>query len=563
MTELWSTACRDWQQRLESGRTLVPDLPLFEDQADLGEGCFRDIRIPDIAGTPRIGDVAGDWIFPIVRAVFGSFDKAAGRRMIREFFISVSKKNGKTFLGASIMLTAMILNRRPQAEMILVAPTKDIADRAFKQVEGSILLADVLRKTFHIARHVRTITDRVRGATLMVKAADTDVITGVKSMVTLLDETHVFSEKSNAADIFVEIRGALASRPDGFLVQITTQSKRPPAGVFKQELQNARDVRDGKLELPLLPVLYEYPRDIVASQEWRRNEKLWPLVNPNLGLSVDMGFLRDELMKAEREGINALTLFASQHFNIEIGIALGSDRWAGAEFWERQTDPSLTLEELLERSEVVVCGMDGGGLDDLFGFCVLGRDRDGRDKASKSWLCWSHAWCHSSVLVRRQQIAPRLLDFQSRGELTICDDELGDLEAMQAIIADIKARNILAHVAVDPAGVGDIVDAMAAIGITEEAKSLWPVGQGFRLMNALKTSERRLAKRTLWHSENTMMNWSVSNLKIEPTATAIRATKMHAGDAKIDAAMAMFNACDVMSTLPEPMRAPNYDVIFA
>ena len=96
------------------------------------------------------------------------------------------------------------------------------------------------------------------------------MITGVKSTVTLLDETHVFSEKSNAADIFVEIRGALASRPDGFLVQITTQSKRPPAGVFRQELQNARDVRDGKLELPLLPVLYEYPRPIVMSQEWRR-----------------------------------------------------------------------------------------------------------------------------------------------------------------------------------------------------------------------------------------------------------------------------------------------------
>ena len=71
-----------------------------------------------------------------MRAVFGSFDKAANRRMIREFFISVAKKNGKTFLGAAIMLTALILNRRPNAEMILVAPTKDIADRAFRQVEG-------------------------------------------------------------------------------------------------------------------------------------------------------------------------------------------------------------------------------------------------------------------------------------------------------------------------------------------------------------------------------------------------------------------------------------------
>lgn len=563
MADGWNLSCLDWQERLIDGRSLVPDLPLFEDEAAKALRVFKRLRIPDIQGTPTIGEAAGEWIFPIVSAVFGSFDRSINRRLIREFFLLVSKKNAKTLTGSQIMLTAMIVNQRPAAEMVFVAPTKDIADRAFKTAAGAIRLDGELTKLFHIAGHTRTIQNRLSGATLQVKAADTDVITGVRSTVTLLDETHVFSERSNAAEIFMEIRGALASRPDGFLLQITTQSKKPPAGVFKAELQNARDVRDGKLDLPVLPILYEYPRDVVMTQRWRTDEGLWPLVNPNLGLSVDLAFLRDELKKAEREGGGALTLFASQHFNIEIGLALGTDRWPGAEFWERQTDPTLTLEQVLDRSEVVVCGLDGGGLDDLLGFAVLGRDRDGRDKASKSWLLWSHAWCHTSVLTRRQQIAPRLLDFEARGELTICDDELGDLAAIQQIVADIKARGLLAHVAVDPAGVGEVVDVLAAIGVTEDNKMLWPVGQGFRLMNAIKTCERRLIKRTLWHSENTMMNWCVGNLKIEPTATAIRATKMHAGDAKIDAAMACFDAADVLSTNPDPVRPPVYDIVFA
>ncbi len=47
------------------------------------------------------------------------------------------------------------------------------------------------------------------------------------------------------------------------------------------------------------------------------------------------------------------------------------------------------------------------------------------------------------------------------------------------------------------------------------------------------------------------MDWTVSNLKIEPTATAIRATKQNAGDAKIDPAMALFNAVTVMSRNPD------------
>lgn len=41
-----------------------------------------------------------------------------------------------------------------------------------------------------------------------------------------------------------------------------------------------------------------------------------------------------------------------------------------------------------------------------------------------------------------------------------------------------------------------------------------------------------------------------SRNKIEPTATAIRATKQNAGDAKIDPAMAMFDAATVMSRNP-------------
>ncbi|HPB23578.1 MAG TPA: hypothetical protein PLL48_14765, partial [Novosphingobium sp.] len=59
-----------------------------------------------------------------------------------------------------------------------------------------------------------------------------------------------------------------------------------------------------------------------------------------------------------------------------------------------------------------------------------------------------------------------------------------------------------------------------------------------------------------------LMAWCVGNIKIEPTATAIRATKANAGDAKIDPVMAMFDAVTVMSRNPEPKRAPEYQMIF-
>ena len=75
------------------------------------------------------------------------------------------------------------------------------------------------------------------------------------------------------------------------------------------------------------------------------------------------------------------------------------------------------------------------------------------------------------------------------------------------------------------------------------------------MMNALKTGERKLANGTLLHADQPLMDWCVANLKIEATATAIRATKQHAGDAKIDPAMALFNATTVMATNPDACRS--------
>jgi phage terminase large subunit-like protein len=564
----WRTACPGWEARLLAGQSLVPDLPLFRTEADRAVRVFDRLRIPDVPGKPRFKEAIGDWFRDIVAALFGSYDARRNVRMIQEVFLLVSKKNSKSTGAAGIMVTAAIMCRRPEAELVLIAPTKVIADISFRQASGMIKADPKLATLFHLQRNTRTITHRVSGVTIQIKAADTDTITGGKQYGTLVDETHVFAAKAKAADIFIEARGALAAHPDGFLIQITTQSKDPPAGVFKSELAKARDVRDGKLDRPILPVLYEFPKHMAQGGTWKER-RYWPLVNPNLGRSVSEDFLARELATAEREGPGQLALFASQHFNVEIGLALRSDRWPGAEHWQKRADPKLTLEAVLERSEVVVIGIDGGGLDDLFGLVVLGRAKapasrqpagddaeggaaDAAELLRRQWFAWGHAWCHKGVLERRQSIAPTLLDFEKAGELTIVGDELEDISAIIEIVRQVNDRGLLASVAVDPAGIGELVDALAAIGVTQEGKQVVGAPQGYAMMNAIKTAERKLANGTLWHSGSGLMAWAVGNLKIEPTATAIRATKQHAGDAKIDPVMALFDAVTVMSTNPEP-----------
>ncbi len=157
---MWSTACPDWERRLLAGEVLVPDLPLYKAEAARALRMFKRLRIPDVFGTPTMAEACGEWFFPIVAALFGSYDTALNKRMIQEYFLLIPKKNAKSSNGGAVMVVALLMNRRPSAEFLLIAPTKEIADIAFKQASGTILLDPTLKKLFHIQRHIRLITGR-------------------------------------------------------------------------------------------------------------------------------------------------------------------------------------------------------------------------------------------------------------------------------------------------------------------------------------------------------------------------------------------------------------------
>jgi phage terminase large subunit-like protein len=554
-----STAVPDWQDRILAGRSLVPTIPLNTELADRAERVFRRLRLPDVLHRPRIGDSGCEWFIPIVRALFGAYDPDVDSRTIQEVFLLVPKKNAKTTLAAALMVTALIVNLVPNAEAQLIAPTKMVADLAFGQAKGMIRADPELLKKFHIQDHTKRITHRESAAFLQVKAADTDAITGSKAHYTLIDETHVFGSHAGASGLFVEIRGALASRPGGFLFQISTQSKSPPAGVFRAELDRARAVRDGRVQAPLLAVLYELPPSMQAAAKdgepapWE-DPATFGLVNPNLNRSTSADYIARALASAREEGPAALALVASQHLNIEVGIGLNADGWAGAEFWSRGKGGPATLAELIARCEVITIGIDGGGLDDLLGIGVIGRESGDGEAAKRRWFGWAHAVITPEGLSRRKQNAPLYADFARAGDLTITSPDIDDLEVIKAIVEQADASGKLAQVGVDNAGIGSIVDMLAEIDITADNGALTAVGQGIRLMGASKTIERRLRTRSFLHGNGTMLGWCASNAKTRQTSTASLIERAASGYGKIDPLMALFNAAELMSRHPSPRQ---------
>ena len=533
----WLTACPDWEDRIKTGKTLVPELPLFKGEAERAVAIFNRLRLPDVPDQPTMLDAAGKWQQDLVAALFGSYDPVANIRNIREVFELVPKKNSKTTKGAAIMLTAVLMSRRPRAEFLMVAPTHDVANLAFAQVVGMIEADAVLKSKFQIQEHLKRVIFRPTGAFLKVKSFDPKIVTGAKPAGVLLDELHVIAENHNADRVIGQLRGGLISQPEGFMLTITTQSERPPSGMFRSELMKARAVRDGSLVAPILPILYEFPESV----DWRDN-KNWHMVTPNNGRSITVERLIPDYQQAEAAGEEELRRWASQHLNIEIGLALKSDSWAGAEFWE-SCNEGVTLDRILNECEVIDIGIDGGGLDDLLGLGVVGRE-----KGTQRWMFWTHAWAHPSVLKRNKQSAQRLKDFETDGDLTMVEHIGDDVEAVADICDRIMRSGLLDKIGVDPHGLGGILEALNDRGI--DGDKIIGISQGWRMQGAIKTAERKLAEGAMIHGGQPLMAWCVSNARVEPRGNAVSITKQGSGSAKIDCLMAMFDAVSLMALNP-------------
>lgn len=549
----WSTACPDWEARIVAGQPLTPCPPLYPDQAAAAWAIFSELRMVDAPGSPKMGKVVKPWVRDFVEAIFGAYNPETGRRLIKEFMLLISKKNGKSTIAAGIMITALLLNWRLEGEYIVLAPTKEVADNSYKPMAAMIRADDELAVLLKVQDHIRTITHLMTNATLKVVAADGETVSGKKAIGVFVDELWLFGKNPRADAMLLEATGGLASRPEGFVIFATTQSDDPPAGAFLSRLLYARGVRDGRIHDPAFyPVLYEFPEHMLKAGAHREVANAY-VTNPNMGTSVDEEFIERGFRQAQEKGEVEFRGFLAKHLNVQIGLALMSNRWPGADFWEQQgLRPALTLEDLLARSEVATVGIDGGGLDDLLGLAVIGRERE-----TRRWLLWTRAWAHPSVMERRKIEAARFEDFAKQGDLVLVERIGEDVEQVAAAVLQVEQSGLLDKVGADSAGIGAILDAMVEAGVPQE--KIVAISQGWRLGGAIKTTERKLAEGVIEHGGQPMMAWCVGNAKVEPRGNAILITKQASGSAKIDPLMATFDAVSLMELNPPAQCGSVYE----
>lgn len=549
----WTTSLPDWEERIVARQSMVPVAPLFPEVAADAMDVFGALRMMEADGGPTMAEACLPWVNELVAALFGSYDPVRKRRLITNYLLMVSKKNGKSMIAAGVMLTALILNTRQAAEFIILAPTKEAADNAYKPIREMILADDELQARFHEQQYYKTVTDRLTNATLKVVAADSATVTGKKATGVFVDELHEFGKSAKAAAMLTEATGGIASRPEGFVFYCTTQSAEPPAGVFLDKLNYARKVRDGKvIDKRFLPVIYEFPAHMLEAKAYEDLSNAY-ITNPNWNVSVDAEVIEQKIQEARESGEHAVRDVQAKHLNVQVGMNLSSQRWTGADFWEQNGDKRVTLDYILRECEVVTIGIDGGGLDDLLGFAVEGRKKD-----SEHCLLWNKAWVHPIGIERRKSEESKYRDFERAGDLVVVERPRQDIEEAAALCKAVYDAGLLAQIGLDPERTHKVIfRALVDAGIPEDL--IIGISQGWKLTGAMAVAERVLQAGELTHSGADMMAWCVGNAKVVPSGNAVLITKQASGTGKIDPLMASLNAITIMATNPEAKRKSVYE----
>jgi len=497
------TACPNWELRLQLGQVPFNTdlLPMQTESADKMSAIFKRLRMPDLPGQPRIGDLeGGEWIDYVARAVWGG-------REVREAFICIAKKQSKSAHGGLMFFSAFLADKIPTQRYTCIAPTIAIARLVFDIIVGAIDADPTLASVLIVRRHVREVEHRNTGSILRVLPFSPEALTGLRGNV-LLDEVWLLGTKMAGEKLRAQLKGALAATPSAKLIYITTTSDTIPVGMFAQLLKYARAVRDGDVVDPTFLVAIWEPWE--GCDPWN-NEDVWPMLLPSFPHIVQPEFYRSVIREANNSGPSAIVRDKAQFFNVTAEENIQGETWVISEYLPSVSTRKVTLDEIITKCNSVAIGIDLGGADDLSAATVIGQDAD-----TSIWYVWAKAWATKLAMTRNPKIAAKLQDFVNDGDLDVIENG-GDVVPMVDLCIKVREAGVLHGIGIDPAGAADLVDALVEAEFDTESDEPEVMGVGqtaYRLNAAVETFERRVLEGRAEIDNSRLLRWCFGNTVI-------------------------------------------------
>ena len=296
------------------------------------------------------------WQKAFIACLFGLVDED-GSRHFREVVLIIGRKNGKTLLAAAIAACAIYIDGEYGARVYFCAPKLDQARLCYEAFFQMILKEPELAV---MARKRRTdIYIEQNNASAMPLAFSAKKSDGLNPHLTVCDEIAAWPGDAGLKQYEV-LKSALGARRQPILLSISTAGY-ISEGIFDELLKRATAVlRGDSRERRLLPVIYM----IDDVEKWNDITELRK-ANPNLGVSVSVDYLLEEIAVAEAS-LSKKAEFMCKYANVKQNSAMA---WLPADAIRKAFEWNYTLEDF--RDCYAIGGIDLSQTTDLTACCVL------------------------------------------------------------------------------------------------------------------------------------------------------------------------------------------------
>ena len=296
------------------------------------------------------------WQKALISTIFGIVGKD-GTRQFREVFFVVARKNGKTLLAAAIAEYMTFLDGEYGGRVYFAAPKLEQANLCFEAYHQMILqepeldaMAQKRRTDIYIEQNNTT----AKPLAFSAKKSD-----GLNVSLAVCDECASWQGDSGLK-FYEVIKSSMGARKQPLLLAMSTAGY-VNDGIFDELMKRAtRFLLGDSAEKRLLPVIYM----IDDAEKWNDINELQKS-NPNLGVSVSVDYMLEEIAVAEGS-LSKKTEFLTKYCNLKQN---SSTAWLSTQDVDRCCGKPLRLEDF--RNSYAVGGIDLSQTRDLTACCVI------------------------------------------------------------------------------------------------------------------------------------------------------------------------------------------------
>ena len=345
------------------------------------------------------------WQKAFLSVVFGILDSESNRQF-REVVLVISRKQGKTLLAAAISSYMLYMDGEYGARAYYCAPKLDQAKLCYEATYQMIMREpelSTLAKKRRTDIYIESFNSSAMPLAFNAKKSD-----GLNPSLAVCDEIASWSGDAGLKQYEV-IKSAMGARRQPLLLSISTAGY-VNESIYDELIKRATAVLAGtSRESRLAPFLYT----IDDIEKWNDINELQKS-NPNMGVSVSVDYLLEEIAVAEGS-LSKKAEFLTKYCNIKQN---SSQAWLSTEAVELASRGSFALEDF--RDMYCVGGIDLSMTTDLTAACIV-IEREGVLYVFTRFFLPSETLEEASA---RDQLPYRI--YVERGLLTECPGNVVD-----------------------------------------------------------------------------------------------------------------------------------------